>query len=493
MGDIRNLNLAQGNLESTKPSRRIASLDFQRGIAIWLMTFLHAFEHVYDYNWVKNNPKVILNLPKIALLIGLIVGFFASWNAYFLLISSTVNSLSMTKKAMTGQDTKKILKKQLITGFSIIIIGYLDTCFGYVGYFGTAIRSGDWTNTYPIRSGFFAMYTLQIIGWCIVINSLIHFLLMRNEGHERYPRNLLIYLLLALFVIIMSPFIHNWVDNMPWKLPSYVPPEVGLGDHLKWPSIHFQTNNASFKSWFFTLIAGDMEPLFPYLATSFAGSMVGLSLAKPKPNRRIPLVGGIISLLLMALGGMFFLLGFMTLGNNRPALGNFLVMLGGQLGAIFLLLRLVEFRGKGQEFANRRFVKHFRLWGIASLSIYCIAIFELLPRWIMGSIYNLVYSSDANLLGSSLFGYGEESKALTVALVVIISFELLVYLWSRVNFKFGFEWLVVRLQSLSTKKYSSRLDVDLVINKMQWENFKHKAELSDVHITDISHILETKL
>ncbi|NPD90515.1 MAG: hypothetical protein HGN29_17515, partial [Asgard group archaeon] len=98
-----NLRFSQSSFDAVKPGKRIASLDFQRGIAIWLMTFLHAFEHVYDYNWVKNDPKVILNLPKIALLIGLIVGFFASWNAYFLLISSTVNSLSMTKKAMTGQ------------------------------------------------------------------------------------------------------------------------------------------------------------------------------------------------------------------------------------------------------------------------------------------------------------------------------------------------------------------------------------------------------
>ncbi|NHJ32671.1 MAG: hypothetical protein FK732_07405 [Asgard group archaeon] len=486
------MRFSQDNQNSSNPSKRIASLDFQRGVAIWLMTFLHGFEHVYDYNWMKNDPEAIFNLPKIVLLIGLIVGFFASWNAYFLLISSIVNSLSMTKKAAYGQDPRSVLGKQIITGFSILVIGCIVNSFGYGGYFGMAIRTGNWRNVYPIWSGFFAMYTLQIIGWCIIFNGLIHYLLMRNNGYERYHRNMFIYLLLALFVIIMSPFIHNWVDNMNWKLPTYIPPEVGIGDNMKWPSVHFQANNASFKSWFFSLIAGDLEPLFPYLATSFIGSMVGLSLAKPKPHRRFPLVGGVISILLMALGGMFILLGFLTLGNNRPALGNYLLMLGGQLGVVFLLLRLVEFRGKGQEFANRRFVKHFRLWGMASLSIFSLAIFGLLPRWILGSLYNLVYSSDANLLSSSIFSYGEENKALTVAIVVIISFELLVYLWSRINFKYGFEWIVIRLQSLNKKHHSSRLNVDLIINKMEWENFKYKPERPEIPIPDPSQIISIK-
>lgn len=487
------MSFSQDSLDAKKATKRIASLDFQRGIAIWLVIFLHAFEHVYDYNWMKNDPEAIFNLPKIVLLIGITVGFFASWNAYFLLISSIVNTLSMTKKAASGQDTRKILGKQLITGFSLIIIGYINNCFGYNGYFGTALRTGVWNNTYSIWSGFFAMYTLQIIGWCMIINGFIQFLLLRNYGHERYPRNMIIFAMLALFVIIMSPFIHTWVDNMAWELPTYIPPEVGLGDHMQWPSVHFQANNASFKSWFLTLLAGDMEPLFPYLATSFVGSMVGLSLAKPKPHKRLPLIGGFLSILLISIGVMFFLLGFITLGNNRPSLGNFLTMLGSQLGVVFILLRVVEYRGKGESFANRRFVKHFRLWGMASLTIFSLAMFELVPRFALGSIYNLLYSSDVNLLGSSIFGYGEEIKALTVAIVVITSFELMVYVWSKFNFKFGYEWFIIRLQSMVTRSQSNRLNVDLLLNKTQWENLKYKAESTETRDIEPSKMVYTKL
>jgi len=76
---IKSTPLLKG--KSATPPERIASLDFQRGLAIWIMTFLHTFEHVYDYNWVKSDPERVFDLPKIVLVLGLIVGFFASWNA----------------------------------------------------------------------------------------------------------------------------------------------------------------------------------------------------------------------------------------------------------------------------------------------------------------------------------------------------------------------------------------------------------------------------
>ncbi|MHA1124676.1 MAG: hypothetical protein ACTSO7_03510 [Candidatus Heimdallarchaeota archaeon] len=454
-----------------KNTKRIASLDFQRGLAIWLMTFLHAFEHVYDYTWVKDKPEKIFELPKIALVVGIIIGFFASWNAYFLLISSIVNSLSMTKKVATGQSAKKILLKQVVTGAGIVFVGYFTESFGYTGYFGNAIRYGSWGSAYPILKGLFSMFTLQIIGYSMIITAVLHYFLIRKDGFLKFKRNLAIYGFLSLFIIVASPFLHNWVDSMNWDPLTYVPPDVGLGDNNQWPSIHFQTNNASFRAWLLTLLAGDMEPLFPYLATSFVGSMVGLSLARPKTHKRLPLIGGSLSLLMMILGGVFLALGFFTMGNNRPQTGNFLLMLGGQLGVVFFLLHRVEYKGRGERFANKRIVKHFRLWGMISLSVYCLAIFELFPRWVIGSSYNLLYSSEVNLLHSSLFGLGEEYKAILVAVLVILSFEALVYAWSKRNFKFSYEWCIIKLQGVSTKLPSNRLNVDYIMNNAQWANY----------------------
>ena len=468
--------------ELGNPNSRIVSLDFQRGIAIWLMTFLHTFEHVYDYNWVKENPENVFDLPIYVLIIGLTVGFFASWNAYFLLISATVNSLSMTRKSLTGSDPKDIFIKQLITGGGIYMVGIINDSFLYGGYFGVAIRTGDWSNTYPLWNGFFAMNTLQIIALCMMINGFIHYLLMRNNGHEKFKRNIAMYGFLVVLVVIFSPLIHNLVDNLPWEASTYIPPELGLGDYTKWPNVVLQANNASFKTFILTILAGDMEPLFPYLATSFAGSMVGLALARPKPIRKLPLIGGLSSLGIMGLGGMFLALGFFTMGNNRPALGNYLLMLGGQLGAIFIFLWLVEYRGRVKKFAERKIVKHFRFWSIISLSVYCLAIIELLPRKIFGVIYNLIFSAEYNFMHTSLFGYGEELHALTMAVTVILFFEMVLYYWSKINFKFSFEWFIIGSAALKTKKRSSRLNVKHILDEVIWYNPKVILDLPEVVI-----------
>ena len=93
-----NTKIADAYFGKTNQPRRIASLDFQRGIAIWVMTLMHTFEHLYDYSWVKEEPEKILELPLTVLIFGMTLGFFMSWHAYFLLISSVVNTISMNRK-----------------------------------------------------------------------------------------------------------------------------------------------------------------------------------------------------------------------------------------------------------------------------------------------------------------------------------------------------------------------------------------------------------
>jgi hypothetical protein len=456
----------------SKEKKRIVSLDFQRGIAIWLMTFFHAFEHLFDYNWVKDNPEKVLNLPKLVLGLGLIVYLFASWKSYFLFISSIVNTYSLTKKAQKGQNLKEALGKQLMTGIAILLVGVLnDSFFGYEGYFGHSLRTGEWNNTYYLWNGFFAMKTLQIIGWSIIITSLLHYFLMKNKGYREQTRNIIIYIVLSIVIIFLSPFIHQWVDNMTWAIPDSIPPDVGLGDHTTWPSLYFQAYNKSFKAFVCTFLAGDMEPIFPYLATSFVGAVIGTSLAQEKPTKKIPIAGGIASVLITAFGGLFIAMGFITLGNTRPSLGNYFINLGTQMGVIVLFLWLVEFRGDPEKFANRSFVRHFRLWSMISLSIFCLSIIELLPRFMLSKTANFFFGSNTNFLESSLFGMNQIYIPILVALYIMIFFELLVYFWAKINFKFSFEWFVIRFTGISNNKISKRLDVDYILNYVNWISY----------------------
>ncbi|MFW9923848.1 MAG: hypothetical protein ACFFDW_11240, partial [Candidatus Thorarchaeota archaeon] len=378
------------NYSEEKGSQRIVSLDFQRGLAIWLVTFLHSFESLYDYTWVKEDPKALTSLPIPVLIIGAFVGFFSCWNAYFLLISSTVNSYSTTKKYSEKIiRANKILAKQLLTGFLLIIVGMFTVSFGLKGYLDQGFRYGTWANFDILYRSQFRMSTLHIIGYSLIINGLIHYLLMKKDGENKYLRNMLVYGILTLAIIVASPFVHSAVDNMSWKIPENPPP--GLSDSTSWPNEYFQGYNASAKAFFMTIIAGDMEPLFPYLATSFIGSMIGLTLAKKEPVKRLPLIGGLIAIVFMVLGGMFMALGFFVPTNGRPAIGNYLLMLGGQIGVMMLFLYFVEYRGRTEKFANRKIVRHFRMWSMISLTIFSFGMLEIIPKEILSIVISYLF------------------------------------------------------------------------------------------------------
>jgi len=229
-------------------------------------------EHAYDYRLVTGKPVGALTLSSKMVVIAVVVGYFASWNSYFLLISATVNTLSMTRNAARGVKPVRILLKQLFTGTGLLLTGIFVNGFLYDGYLGTAIRTGDWLNVSPMTNGVFSMYTLQIIGWSMMIGGFAHYLLTVRGGHRKRERNILVYVFLALLVIVASPLVHRWVDGMPWRVPTTLPAEYTMGDHSKWPSVHVQAANASWRAWCFASLAGDLEPIFPYLATWFVGS-----------------------------------------------------------------------------------------------------------------------------------------------------------------------------------------------------------------------------
>ena len=91
---------------------RIASLDFQRGLAIFMMVFFHSIQHIYDISWAMNINELLQKNILIIISVALLA-FFTGWAGYFLLISAIVNALAMTKKAAKGVKIEKILVKQI--------------------------------------------------------------------------------------------------------------------------------------------------------------------------------------------------------------------------------------------------------------------------------------------------------------------------------------------------------------------------------------------
>ncbi|MHA1816344.1 MAG: hypothetical protein ACTSX1_10080, partial [Candidatus Heimdallarchaeaceae archaeon] len=318
--------------ENIPKMKRIASLDFQRGLAIWLMVFLHVFNHIWDFSGVGLNDLFSTLNFGLSLII-VIMAFFAGFAGYFILISSVVNSLATTKSALKGTPPGKLLLKRILTGVGILLAGRITETLGYYGYFGRVLRSGDsiltvstWTNPFALSffwRRIFMMEALQIIGWCQIITGIIAFFLVRNGGAKKFVRNLIIYSALAITVLVATPFMWNWIDNLTWtNLPSL---ELladwdltNLVYHNSWPSEALQSENASFLTYICVILTGDLYPIFPFLATSFIGSAWGLLLAKPKPSKRLPLYGGLITLGIFVIAVVLnVILGF-DLNFERP-------------------------------------------------------------------------------------------------------------------------------------------------------------------------------
>ena len=92
-------------------------------------------------------------------------------------------------------------------------------------------------------------------------------------------------------------------------------------------------------------------------------------------------------------------------------------------------------------------------------------------RWLLGAVFGLVTGQPVDLIRHGGFGYGQEHLALLAALCVMLFFHGLVKLWSRADFKYSFEWFMIRLASLGSGEVSERLDVDRIMNHTEWQRY----------------------
>ena len=275
-----NTSSTNSDSNSTSVSQRLVTLDFLRGVAIFGMTLFHILFKMYDIEGFLAIQDEILEVFPLPLLIFMgLFAYLGSWYGFFLLISSIVNAYAFTSKTQIGLNPSKLLLKQTITGFGLIFFSYvIEGFFGYHGDLGYTIRNLEWTNFTYFQIEALWIQTLQIIGFCLIFNGLIMFLMFRKRGYEKTLRNIVVYIILIILVLVFTPFISNWISNSNWSFTS---------EDLTWPDISFVYQNRSFKTWVLTIINGPKQPLFPYLASSFVGSLIGIVLANPQPSKKI--------------------------------------------------------------------------------------------------------------------------------------------------------------------------------------------------------------
>ncbi len=457
------VNVTHNETKSTG-LRKFITLDFARGLAIFMMLILHILQNVLDIDQLMDN---ISEQPIIALTVMFFAPFFGGLAGFFLLISSASNMISMFRDLERGSKIKSLIFKQIFGG--VLLLAFAMICEGITGYGALAgsffknlndIENTNWSiplwrwNTFE---------TIHTIAWCLIFNGIIQGLLSL-KGHWKNRRNLIIaYIILAVSIVALTQPVWWIIGKI---VPGFPFGTFPSGHRIDLPWIGTENFWEIFRTPFLGIFSGYVEPLFPYLAISFVGSIIGIVLSKPKDEisqkfpRHLFLIG-----LVMFIAGVIGLIAMFTnviiqggengiehaftlyrefgshrfLSADNPSysfpippfswLAQFMGENGFSIILIAVLLRVIEFRGISHKFANR--TKIIRRFGTIAFTNYN-------NQWIFFIIWEI----------TSLVAFGTNyQKPLWFGMVVIMIltiafYSLILWLWEKIGYIFSLEWFI---------------------------------------------------
>ncbi len=106
---------------------------------------------------------------------------------------------------------------------------------------------------------------------------------------------------------------------------------------------------------------------------------------------------------------------------------------------------------------------------MVALTVYALEIYDIFPEWTL----NLLFGKITGLnFFERIFNFDQLPLALAIAIYSVFWYYLLLLLWGKFNYKGSLEWLLILIQGLVSKQKSQRLNVDLMLKRVEWMNFK---------------------
>src|SRR5271157_715430 len=492
--------------------RRYASIDFLRGLAIVMMIFLHVIMFVLNRNLYLDAIDTIGVINVIALIVIVVLGGMAG---FFLLVSAIGNAISMERNYQAGKNPADVAIKQIVGGMLLLLFAVLtEGLIGYQAFLGDLFRGQiDWTS---ILWRGLHMETIHTIAWCVIINGIVQFFLARNNGWQKPRRNIKVYAILAVCVLVATTFVWYGVTLIVPGYPYAPGPGTGVyANEIAYPVPGFTPWYGWIEDFLLAPLAKDVEPIFPYLATSFIGSIIGILMAQEREQvpRDFPRKGMQIGFLMFVVGVVGLLINFGIMLTNPDPYGgvsgilstlvqlydhryytNIGLLPGMSLHAAFdfawvfqylflnglaicmslLIIRLVEFRGKGAAFAKKTL--SIRRYGFVAFSMYNYQFLYYIP-WIYVTF--LVQQFFPGLGISSVSrGNLDWLGTFIVMGLAFIMFEALLYLWERTDFAGGLEWCIGALATplVPVKKQDVRTGED---KRKWWQVLNGRGALYD--------------
>lgn len=460
-----------------EPARRFLTLDICRGIAILGMLILHIISDTLNIDELLSD---INSIPLINLLALVILPFFGGLAGFFLLISAVGNMVSMYRQLNKGNSVKGIIFKQVFAGLILLVFAMLsEGLIGYHGTFGSIFQNLDnisETNWYSFLWRWNTFETVHTIAWCLIINGIVQGLLSLKGNWKNTKKLIISYIILAVVVVGLTQPIWTLMGRIIPYYPSLGPYPFGTfpsGHELHLPWIGTESFWEILRTPFANALAAPWEPIFPYLAVSFIGSIIGIIISQPKEKiskkfpRRMFLVGltmfisgviGIVIILMQIMSQDFGSVDsfdvairfyqfisyhrhwapdaaeaiYPGVSINIPPFSwvtQFIALNGFGIMILMFMFRFIEFRGKANGFADK--TKIIRRYGTVAFSNYnnqyiYFIVFFLTSLMIFQNPYQRLF------WGGTI---------LTIVLTFAI-FSLLLWGWEKIKYTGSLEWFI---------------------------------------------------
>lgn len=383
-------------------TRRIAGIDFLRGLGIFVVLILHtsfySFDGIFDVDF--NNPPLIIT----------IIGLLLMFAGIFAMISGFSHTTQILSRMDRGRDMKAIFRHLALAALFLLVLGFLQKTVLGSGHIDFESRSFNNTIVVEwIKSGRFAIpgldrllyiNSLTMMGLNILLLGLLFKVIANIKERINVP--LTLYLLAVLYFFLS-------LARMPLYDTFLNALDQGNYGLVLLLNIFVNKNN----------------PVLPYFAFALFGAWIAA--LKHYGTRRA-------SLYVLANGSAFLLIGSYLYVNlpdtmlERAIDLKWFSIMGAQIG-LFMLMLLAALNMKHADKGIRKFITRF---GIAGLTPY------LMEAAVNASLLRM---GKTLVPGFRLSMYGSLAYGIATALV----YGLLLVRWEKSGYRYGVEDLYVHL------------------------------------------------
>ncbi len=462
--------------------KRFVTLDFMRGMSIFMMLILHVILRFLDEDGLLANMD---NIPLINFIALVVLPFLGGLAGLFLLISAIGNQVSMQKYLERNQDPNGLILRQIVGGIVLLVFAMLSE--GLIGYHGTLGASlqymGDpektaqyWAVLATSRYNHFE--TIHTIAWCLIINGVVQGLLAQKGRWKDHRFMIKAYVIMIVVVLVITQpvwyLLNTYLGGYPWT--KYSVPGMTSTFPIAEPSFLIYDPWVMIQATFLAPLAAPLEPILPYLAVSFIGSIVGILITLPADKRPKRFIKTLlkIGLIMFAVGAVGIALNMVNIAMNVSInefasawtnisnhrawfpdntrtfadyviplawLFQFIGLTGFSLMLTMIMFRTVECRGIAEQFAKKTtFIRRF---GIVAFTNYN-------NQFIFYIVGNLVIWIQHNFQTNLNFNSYKLDWGLTglIILITLAIFHVINLAWEKIGYIGSIEWCIGRIASV---------------------------------------------